>query len=46
MIVKENQRHMLELCKMEDDKWYAVDPTWDDPIYANGSAIFAKLRGR
>lgn len=38
-----SEAHAWNYVKMEDDKWYAVDPTWDDPIYANGSAIFANL---
>lgn len=27
----EGVNHMWNYCLMEDDKWYAVDVTWDDP---------------
>lgn len=29
----EEVNHMWNYCLMEDDKWYAVDVTWDDPGY-------------
>lgn len=32
--------HAWNYVKMEDGKWYAVDTTWDDPIYIGGSGIF------
>lgn len=29
----EEEKHMWNYCLMEDDKWYAVDVTWDDVGY-------------
>lgn len=29
----ESEAHAWNYVKMPDDKWYAVDTTWDDPIY-------------
>ena len=31
------EAHAWNYVQMDDEKWYAVDPTWDDPIYV-GSA--------
>lgn len=34
------EAHAWNYVKMEDDKWYAVDATWDDPIIiGNGSSL-------
>ena len=35
------EAHAWNYVKMEDGKWYAVDTTWDDPIYVGRSGIFA-----
>ena len=35
------EAHAWNYVKMDDGKWYAVDTTWDDPIYIGGSGIFA-----
>lgn len=31
------EEHMWNLVQMENDKWYAVDVTWNDPTTSNGS---------
>lgn len=38
--VTENDQepHMWNYVRMEDDKWYAVDVTWDDPVLTGGSS--------
>lgn len=36
-----SEAHAWNYVKMPDEKWYAVDVTWDDPIYiGGGSKIF------
>lgn len=36
-----SEAHAWNYVKMPDNKWYAVDTTWDDPIYVGGgSRIF------
>ncbi len=30
--------HMWNYVQMEDNKWYAVDVTWDDPVLQDGSS--------
>ena len=30
--------HMWNYVRIEDDKWYAVDVTWDDPVLQGGSS--------
>lgn len=32
--------HAWNYVKMEDDNWYAVDTTWDDPIIIGGGSVF------
>lgn len=32
--------HAWNYVKMEDNKWYAVDMTWDDPINNNASTVY------
>ena len=32
--------HAWNYVKMEDNKWYAVDATWDDPLGNNTSSIY------
>ena len=31
------EAHAWNYVQMEDGKWYAIDTTWDDPIYVGGS---------
>lgn len=36
------ESHAWNHVQMEDGNWYAVDPTWDDPVYVgSNSSIFA-----
>lgn len=34
----QNGTHAWNYVKMEDDKWYAVDTGWDDPVVASGAS--------
>lgn len=35
-----SEAHAWNYVKMDDEKWYAVDTTWDDPIYIGNSNKF------
>ena len=37
--------HMWCLVQLQDNRWYAVDPTWDDPMAASTSAISNLYKG-
>ncbi|WP_082316745.1 dockerin type I repeat-containing protein [Ruminococcus flavefaciens] len=39
LIKEENAGHMWNYVKMEDDKWYAIDVTWDDIDGENGRQV-------
>lgn len=38
------EAHAWNYVKMDDGKWYAVDPTWDDPIYIGSANQIIKSR--
>lgn len=44
IVVKGNARgpHAWNMIKLDDDRWYNVDVTWDDPIVANKSVPLVK----
>lgn len=37
------QPHGWNMVKLDDNKWYNLDVTWDDPVYSNGEHGFIKI---
>ncbi len=35
-----SEAHAWNYVKMENGNWYAIDPTWDDPIIIGGGSVF------